>query len=111
MSGPQKRVEEMTPEERLASLKEFVEEQKYVRPGESGTLGGNAFGLNPLSPKRKYSGPVDFPDEGFPVTIAPPSYDIAMKGPPQKQPGLVRRWLDKRKEKKEAKRKQPNVIH
>jgi len=38
MSPSAKRIQDMTPAERLASLQSFAEEQKYVRPGEDGTL-------------------------------------------------------------------------
>ena len=89
----------MTPEERLESLKAFAEEQKYVRPGEGGTL---AFGIGGLRDMRtqSYSGPVRMlAPAQYNAPIAPPSYETATA---TKKSGLVKRWLDERKEKKRS---------
>ena len=103
MSHINKRVEDMTPEERLESLKAWCEEQKYVRPGEGGTLGCGISNLQGVV----YDGPVKIVQSQYLAPIAPPSYDTAMRTKSleeeRKEPkGPVKRWLQKRKEKKEG---------
>lgn len=100
-SGPAKLVSEMTPEERRQSLQEWAEEQKYVRPGEGGTL---SFGMGGVRDMRtqSYSGPVRLVPPQYDAPIAPPSYDTAMESSVKKA-GPVRRWLEKRGKKKRSK--------
>lgn len=94
-----KRVHEMSPEERLESLKAWAEEQKYVRPGEGGTL---SFGIGGIRDMRSqsYSGPVRYVPPQYEAPIAPPSYETATA--PARRAGPVKRWLEKRKEKKRS---------
>lgn len=97
-----KRVEDMTPEERLQSLKDWAEEQKYVRPGEGGTL---PFGVGSMQ-GLVYGGPVRLVQSQYTAPIGPPSYETAMRSKSEsssKKPGPVKKWLDKRKAKKEQK--------
>ena len=95
MSLP-KRVNEMTAEERLESLKAWCEEQKYVRPGEGGTLSG------PRQIRQmSYSGPVKIVHHQYSAPIAPPSYDTAMaesakKDKKDKKGGLMKRLLKRK---------------
>lgn len=109
-----KHVHEMSPEERLASLKEWAEEKKYVRPGEGGTfsmrgLGGirsmanggpMLYGRSQSQAADKYGGQYDAP-------VGPPSYRVATNEEErgEKKKGAVKRWFAKRKEKKEANRR------
>ncbi|KAI5361360.1 hypothetical protein Slin15195_G124740 [Septoria linicola] len=100
----------MTEEERLESLKAWAEEKKLVIPGEGGTFTSNtggfssvAFGV-PLRTVRsetqtedKYRGQYDAP-------VEPPSYGLATMGEPEQRSGAFRRWLEKRRSKKAAKR-------
>ena len=103
-----KSVPEMNEEERLAALKEWAEEKKYVQPGEGGTMtiwgaGGPSFAIarssqQPSSPNDKFAGQYDAP-------VGPPGYteqpeEIGVKR------NVLRKWLDKRKEKKELKRRE-----
>ncbi|KAK0289067.1 hypothetical protein LTR35_000442 [Friedmanniomyces endolithicus] len=101
MSAPAKRVEEMTPEERIRSLKEFGEAKKYVRPGEDGTLPQGPGAMQALV----FGGPMrDGPEYSTP--LPPPSYETAtgegMRASGSKSGGPVRRWLEKRREKREG---------
>lgn len=99
-----KRIEDMTPEERLQSMKEFAEEKKYVRPGEDGTIPRGPGAMQALV----FGGP--FVSNGNPEyhgTLPPPSYDTIVGGDKpdpakEKKDGPVKRWLEKRHAKKEA---------
>lgn len=110
---PSKYVHEMNSEERLRSLQEWAEGKKYVQPGDGGTIaingrggiGSLAFG-GPLASVQnsgnasgdKYAGQYDSP-------VGPPAYRTVTEEPqPQKKNGL-KRWLDKRRDKKDAKRR------
>jgi hypothetical protein len=89
----------MTAEERLESLKAWCEEQKYVKPGECGTLGIGPRQFHQMS----YAGPVKIVHHQYAAPIAPPSYETAMaadakKDKKHKKGGLMKRWL-KRKQK------------
>ena len=99
MSTRAKRVEDMTPEERLESLKQWAEEQKYVRPGEGGTLPCGVRGVQSLA----YGGPVHYVEPQYKAPIAPPSYETAVreatKSSKQKS-GPLSKWREKRKERK-----------
>lgn len=48
---------EMTPEERIASMREFAESKKYVYPGQDGTIAGGVNGTGALA----FGGPIDSP--------------------------------------------------
>ncbi|CAK4002249.1 Hypothetical predicted protein [Lecanosticta acicola] len=103
-----KSVPQMNEEERLAALKDWAEEKKYVRPGEGGTMtiygaGGPSFAIassvpQPSNPDDKWAGQYDAP-------VGPPSYTAAPVEEPKKSSAL-RKWLEKRKEKKEMKRRE-----
>ena len=103
MSTPTpKLVNDMTPEERLQSLREWAEEQKYVKPGEGGTL--STYGLGKVQ-QLAYKGPVKFVPHQYTAPIAPPSYETAMAEDAQKEKkkkGAVKRWLEKRKLKEDG---------
>ena len=94
----------MTPEERLQSLQEWAEGQKYVRPGEGGTLG---FGVRNMQ-AMVYGGPVHYVHHQYDAPIAPPSYETATRqdsagsGKEGKTANPVKRWLKKRKESKRS---------
>jgi hypothetical protein len=109
-SWQNKRVDEMTSEERLASLQAWAEEKKYVQPGEGGTLAIGVGGVNSLAwggPLRNVEAmrPSDDPWQGqYDSPVGPPSYRVATSEEPEKRPSVLRRWLEKRKHKKEAKR-------
>lgn len=100
-SVPYKRVKDMTPDERLASLREWAEEQKYFRPGQGGTFGYGGF-ANPTV----YSGPVRYTEPSYQGWIAPPSYDSAQASADASESraadddGKLKKWLKKRKEQK-----------
>ena len=99
MAGPAKRVDEMSEEERLQSIKAWAEEQKYVRPGEGGTLGTGV--RNFATQGIVYSGPVRYVHHGYEAPIAPPSYETATRQASvdsqekQKKGGKLKQWLDK----------------
>jgi hypothetical protein len=101
MSSPAKRVDQMTAEERLQSLKDWAEEQKYTRPGEDGTLPAGPRGMlamangGPISYSRNENGQYRPP-------VGPPSYEKSMQSDPEKKQGPVKRWLEKRKERKNS---------
>ncbi|CAK1359115.1 hypothetical protein CB0940_05375 [Cercospora beticola] len=101
---------EMSDEERLESLKAWAEEKKYVTPGEEGTLSTGIGGVTSLAlggPLRtvqsarhaedKYHGQYDAP-------IGPPSYKVATTEEQERKPNVLKRWLQKRRLKKAAKR-------
>lgn len=67
-STPAKRVEDMTPEERLQSLREFAEEKKYVRLGEDGTLPSGQRGMLALAFGGRMA------QDEYKAPLAPPSY-------------------------------------
>jgi hypothetical protein len=97
-SSNPKLVSDMTPEERLASLQQWAEEQKYVKPGECGTL--STYGLGNVQ-QLAYEGPVKFVPHQYAAPIAPPSYETAMAEDARKEKqkkGPVKRWLEKRKQ-------------
>lgn len=100
-STPAKRVEDMTPEERLRSLRDFAEEKKYVRPGEDGTLPSGQTGMSALA----FGGPLRQQGAEYTVPLAPPSYESAVgEAAPvneRRQPSLVKRLLGKTERKKE----------
>lgn len=103
MPVPAKRVEHMTPEERLQSLREWAEEQRYVRAGEGGTL-PFGIGFRHSTSTQAYTGPVRYVPTQYTAPIAPPSYETAMAlGSEGKKPGAIKKWLEKRKEKKRSK--------
>ena len=99
MSNP-KRVSEMTAEERLSSLREWAEEQKYVTPGTSGTL--STCGRLYTSIVETYEGPVKITPHQYTAPLAPPSYEtvLAETAKQKTKAGLFDRWLQKRKLKK-----------
>lgn len=101
-----KPVDEMTPQERLASLQQFAEEKKYARPGQDGTLPGGIAGMQSMV----FGGPAAVFDPGQePPRIAEPQH-----GTPQvtrdrsksnattgsTKMGGLKGWLERRKEKK-----------
>ena len=93
MSLP-KRVSEVTDEEHLQSLKEWCEEQKYVKPGEGGTLGNGPRQFHQMA----YSGPVKVVHHQYSAPIAPPSYETVMaestkRDRKDKKGGLMKRLL------------------
>lgn len=102
MSGKSqaKRIEEMTPEERLQSLQEFAEEKKYVRPGEDGTLPSGQAGIAALA----FGGPMRQQQSVYTTPLAPPSYSSAIgeQEPAEKQrkSSLVGRLFGKKDNKK-----------
>jgi hypothetical protein len=92
MPAPPKSVNEMTPEECLRSLQEFAEEQRYVQPGEQGTLPSNRIaGMTALA----FGGPL--PGSGYEGHLAPPSYATATEvrnvDKQSKTPGPLKNWL------------------
>lgn len=105
-----KRVEHMTPEERLQSLQEWAEEQKYVRLGEGGTMPfghGSLRNMTGSIPQPEaYTGPVRYvppSSRHYSTAIAPPSYETATataSGSDGKKSG-IKKWFGKRKEKKD----------
>ena len=106
----------MTPEERLKSLQEWAEEQKYVRLGEGGTLPFGACGsLRAMAvsgiPKQPqaYTGPVRYvPPSHNSISIAPPSYDTVMASASgndgAKEKTGIKKWFSKRNKEKERSR-------
>ncbi|KAK0936756.1 hypothetical protein LTR29_011709 [Friedmanniomyces endolithicus] len=100
MSAPAKRIEDMTPEERIRSLQEFGEEKKYVRPGEDGTLPQGPGAIQALV----FGGPMRGAPE-YSTPLPPPSYETVTgegkRASDTKSEGPVRRWLEKRREKRE----------
>ena len=102
MSTPAKRIEDMTPEERLASLKSFAEEKKYVRPGEDGTLPRGPGAMQALV----FGGPLTTrttTGREYDHALPPPAYETVVGGEKpapvqEKKAGLVRRWVEKRRE-------------
>lgn len=68
-----KHLEDMTPEERLRSLQEFAEEQKYIKPGGGEILPAgsstNAGGFNSVIFGNEWQGSTSF-------KMAKPAYDI-----------------------------------
>ena len=95
-SSNPKLVSDMTPEERLASLQQWAEEQKYVKPGEGGTL--SMYGLGNVQ-QLAYGGPVKFVPHQYAAPIAPPSYEtvVAEDAQKEKKKGKVKRLLEKMK--------------
>nr|POF02249.1 hypothetical protein CFP56_65514 [Quercus suber] len=93
----------LTDEERRQAFKEWAEEKKHVYPGEDGTLpagiGGVAF--VPAQSRRTSSAQPN-------VQLPPPSYATVVGessgSNKQKEAGPVRRWLDKRQERKDERR-------
>ena len=105
MPAPHKPLEDMTPEERLQSLEEWAEEQKYVRSGEGGTVDFGALRTF-LPSSSSYAGPVRHVEPQYSAPIGPPSYETVLsddKAGSDKKPGLLKKWLEKRKEKKAGK--------
>lgn len=111
-----KYVHEMTPEERLQSLKEWAEEKKFVKPGEGGTfsvhgIGGMKSMANggPMLYARSQSQAADQYGGQYDAPVGPPSYRVATNEEQEQEQGkrksVVKRWFDKRKEKKESKRR------
>ncbi|KXS97036.1 hypothetical protein AC578_2855 [Pseudocercospora eumusae] len=114
-SWQHKYVREMSPEERLASLKEWAEEKKMVTPGEGGTLATGIGGINALA----FGGPMpvtrtqtqgqgrgqDRWQGQYDAPVGPPSYQSAIHPQqPGKKQNPLKRWVEKRKAKKDAKR-------
>ncbi|KAK0345138.1 hypothetical protein LTR02_004126 [Friedmanniomyces endolithicus] len=101
MSAPAKRIEDMTPEERLSSLQEFGEAKKYVRPGEDGTLPQGPGAMQALV----FGGPIRGAPE-YSTPLPPPSYETvtgeAKRVSGSKSGGSLSRWFEKRREKKEG---------
>jgi hypothetical protein len=100
MSTP-KRVSEMTAEERLASLRAWAEEQKYITPGTCGSL--SAYGRIYTNTVEAYQGPVRIVTHQYSPPLAPPSYETALAETAKKKTraGLIKRLLQKRKVKKD----------
>lgn len=105
----------MSAEERLASLKEWAEEKKYVTPGQSGTLATGVGGINSLAlggpmPVTRTQSQVQRQSQDrwqgqYDAPVGPPSYASATKEQqPAKKQNTIRRWMEKRKTKKQAKR-------
>lgn len=109
---PSKYVHEMNSEERLQSLQEWAEGKKYVKPGDGGTMAVNAgVGLgsygagDPLATSQKAgNGSADKYGGQYEGPIGPPAYKTVTEEPQPQKKNAVKRWLDKRKDKKEAKR-------
>jgi len=107
---PTKTLDLMTPSERLASLEAWAEEQKYIHPGEAGTLGS----LRNITRPQAYSGPVRYVLSQYEAPIAPPSYETAVrtvesgvgsssvKRGQAGEEGGMRNWFRRRKAKKET---------
>ncbi|KAK4611697.1 hypothetical protein CLAFUW4_12762 [Fulvia fulva] len=108
-----KYVSEMNSVERLQSLQEWAEGKKYIYPGDGATIainancgiGSLAFGRPLASVQRegdaaadKYAGQYDAP-------IGPPAYRTVTEEPLPQKKNAVKRWLDKRQDKKDAKRR------
>jgi len=100
-STPAKRIENMTPEERLQSLRDFVEQKKYVQPGEDGTLPSGQAGMAALA----FGGPMRQQGGEYTAPLAPPSYSSAVgeQVPAEKErrPSLIARLLGKKGKEKE----------
>jgi len=97
-----KRIEDMTPEERLQSLQEFAEEKRYVRPGEDGTISRGPLAMQSLV----FGGPIPL-GPAYSTPLPPPSYEtVTGQAPaaPATKKGLVGKWMAKRHEKREEKR-------
>lgn len=92
-----KRVSEMTAEERLTSLRQWAEEQKYVTPGDCGTL--NTHGRLYNNAQSAYEGPVKLMHHQYSAPIAPPSYEtvIAETAKKEKKAGLVKKLFANKK--------------
>jgi len=92
----------MTPEQRLRSLEEYAEQKKYVRPGEDGTLPRGPWAMQSLV----FGGSMPA-GSAYTTPLPPPSYETATGQPLHKEdtkkPGLVKKWLEERREKKSAK--------
>lgn len=110
-----KYVHEMSPEERLQSLKEWAEEKKYVKPGEGGTfsvhgIGGMKSMANggSMPYARSQSQAADQYGGQYDAPVGPPSYRVATNEEQDggKRKSVVKRWFEKRKEKKELKRRE-----
>ncbi|KAK5159421.1 hypothetical protein LTS14_002563 [Recurvomyces mirabilis] len=103
MSGTTpKRVEDMTPEERLQSLQDFAEEKKYVRPGEDGTIPTGPLAMQSLV----FGGPMPS-GPAYSTPFPPPSYETVTgqaPGDPATKQGVFGKLMAKRREKKEEKR-------
>ena len=110
---PSKYVSEMNSQERLQSLQEWAEGKKYVYPGDGGTIAINAgVGLGSLArggplpivqkpgnpPADKYAGQYDAP-------VGPPAYRTVTEEPQPQKKNALKRWLDKRRDAKDAKRR------
>ena len=104
----------MTDDERLAALKEWAEEKKYIYPGEAGTFAASAHGhvatlvrggpmltvVNDDNRRRhnadRWAGQYDAP-------VGPPSYHgLVREEQVTRSTNPVKRWLLKRRRKKEA---------
>nr|POF15301.1 hypothetical protein CFP56_42190 [Quercus suber] len=92
----------LTDAERLQALKEWAEEKKHVYPGEDGTLavGMGRISLVPVqstgTSRAQYSG-----------QLPPPSYATVTgesAGSKEKERGPLKRWLEKRQDKKDKRR-------
>lgn len=93
-----KAVDRMTSAERLRSLQAWAEEQKYVRPGEGGTLNTGVGGLRSLA----FGGPM-LQSSAYDKPLAPPDYTTLVgeaPKPKEKGKGRVGEWLKRRRERK-----------
>ncbi|EMD00227.1 hypothetical protein BAUCODRAFT_369939 [Baudoinia panamericana UAMH 10762] len=91
-------LEEMTPEERLRSLQEYAEGKKYVTPGEDGTMNVGMNGMRALA-----FGGAMYQSNTYDTPLPPPSYGEPSQVSSSKKPGPVKKWLNKQREKKQAK--------
>lgn len=104
--APAKRLEDMTPEERLQSLEDYAEEKKYVQPGQDGTLPWGIGAMNAMVS----GGPLTLRTGGQPqydAPLAPPSYESATgeasKDHGSEKHGPFKKWRERREEKRTEK--------
>lgn len=101
-----RRIEDMTPEERLASMRAFAEEQKFIQPGGGELLPpttGNDGGYNTVFGSSEFQGgPMSFKmAPGYQGNLAPPAYKptaAESDATPQEKPrreSIFKRLADK----------------
>lgn len=98
----------LTEEEHLQALQKWAEEKKHVRPGDDGTLPAGPGGLTSLA-----LGGLKTTHSEYKGQLPPPSYETATQRDTSSQdgdPSPVRRWLDKRREKKEERRMSKEAV-
>jgi hypothetical protein len=71
-----------------------------VRPGEAGTIPRGPGAMQSLV----FGGPMRSAQPGYDMPLPPPSYDTATGNEPkQKRHGPLRRWMERRQEKRRSK--------